>query len=181
MDVTFRILRYNPEKDSAPHFEEYKIPNPDPTLRVLDVLGMIKEQEALNTQLYTMPAAASTDSAVSVERASIEGMLNEDATKVGQIETMLSDDATRRDKLKADGDNDAFKAAWTATEAKYTEAMTALDAMKKRNSELKTRIANLDKIAAGATGTDSSNTTLPSMNGIDSGRTGKADTGTTVR
>jgi hypothetical protein len=140
-----------------------------------------KEQEALNTQLYTMPAAASTDSAVSVERASIEGMLNEDATKVGQIETMLSDDATRRDKLKADGDNDAFKAAWTATEAKYTEAMTALDAMKKRNSELKTRIANLDKIAAGATGTDSSNTTLPSMNGIDSGRTGKADTGTTVR
>ena len=140
-----------------------------------------KEQETLNIQLATMPAAASTDSAVMVERSSIETVLNDDATKVGQIETMLTDDATRREKMKADGDNDAYKTAWTTQEAKYNDAMTALDAMKKGYADLKTRISNLDKVAAAAAGLDTSTATMPSMNGIDSGKTGRVDTGAIVR
>ena len=96
---------------------------------------------------------------------------------------MLSDDATRREKLKADGD-DAYKTAWTAQETKYNDAMTALDAMQKRYGDLKTRIAGLEKVAATAAGVSGGDTgvhSMPSMNGIDSGRTGKVDTGAIVR
>lgn len=41
MQVTFRILRYNPEKDSEPHFEDYRIEGA-PTMTVLDCLHRIK-------------------------------------------------------------------------------------------------------------------------------------------
>lgn len=41
MQVNFKILRFDPEKDKAPHFEEYKI-EAAPTLTVLDCLHKIK-------------------------------------------------------------------------------------------------------------------------------------------
>ncbi len=41
MQVTFRILRYNPEKDNEPHFQDYKI-EANPTMTVLDALHQIK-------------------------------------------------------------------------------------------------------------------------------------------
>jgi succinate dehydrogenase / fumarate reductase, iron-sulfur subunit len=41
MEVTLRVLRYNPEVDSEPHFEDYTFPA-DPMDRVLDGLHHIK-------------------------------------------------------------------------------------------------------------------------------------------
>jgi succinate dehydrogenase / fumarate reductase iron-sulfur subunit len=41
MQVTFRILRYNPEKDNEPHFQDYSI-EANPTMTVLDALHQIK-------------------------------------------------------------------------------------------------------------------------------------------
>ena len=41
MQVTFRILRYNPEKDNQPHFQDFTI-EANPTMTVLDVLHQIK-------------------------------------------------------------------------------------------------------------------------------------------
>jgi succinate dehydrogenase / fumarate reductase iron-sulfur subunit len=41
MQVTFRVLRYNPEKDKEPHFQDYRI-EADPTMTVLDALHRIK-------------------------------------------------------------------------------------------------------------------------------------------
>ncbi|HWH31539.1 MAG TPA: succinate dehydrogenase iron-sulfur subunit [Egibacteraceae bacterium] len=41
MEATLRVLRYNPEGDTEPHFEEYKVPV-DPMDRVLDALHHIK-------------------------------------------------------------------------------------------------------------------------------------------
>ena len=41
MEATLRVLRYNPEADSEPHFAEYKVPV-DPMDRVLDALHHIK-------------------------------------------------------------------------------------------------------------------------------------------
>ena len=41
MDVTLRIRRFNPEADSAPHWESYKL-TADPSDRVLDLLHQVK-------------------------------------------------------------------------------------------------------------------------------------------
>jgi succinate dehydrogenase / fumarate reductase iron-sulfur subunit len=41
MQVTFRILRYNPEKDKEPHFQNFKI-EANPKMTVLDCLHRIK-------------------------------------------------------------------------------------------------------------------------------------------
>jgi succinate dehydrogenase / fumarate reductase iron-sulfur subunit len=41
MEATLRVLRYNPEQDTEPHFTEYKVPV-DPMDRVLDALHHIK-------------------------------------------------------------------------------------------------------------------------------------------
>jgi succinate dehydrogenase / fumarate reductase iron-sulfur subunit len=41
MDVTLRILRFNPELDREPHWEEYTVPA-EPTDRVLDLLHQVK-------------------------------------------------------------------------------------------------------------------------------------------
>ena len=41
MEVTLRIKRFNPEQDSKPHFEEFKV-DVEPTDRVLDALNMVK-------------------------------------------------------------------------------------------------------------------------------------------
>ncbi len=148
-------------------------------------LASVKEgHEALNTQLYTMPAAASTDSSVVAARSSIEQTLNEHGTKVGEIETMLSAGLDQRTQLRADGNDDAYNTAWTAEEARYNAAMTTLDSLQNQHGDLKTRIDNLAAIAAG-TGTtrDTSGlTNMPSMNEMrDSGATGNIDTGATLR
>ncbi len=42
MKVTFRILRYNPDVDQEPHYEDYTLDNVHPTDRVLDILHRIK-------------------------------------------------------------------------------------------------------------------------------------------
>jgi succinate dehydrogenase / fumarate reductase, iron-sulfur subunit len=41
IDVTLRILRFNPEKDDAAHFEEYTV-SAEPTERLLDALHKVK-------------------------------------------------------------------------------------------------------------------------------------------
>ena len=41
MDLTVKIKRYNPEKDTEPHWEEYKL-EADPMDRALDLLNHIK-------------------------------------------------------------------------------------------------------------------------------------------
>jgi len=41
MQVTLKILRYNPEKDAQPHYERYNL-DAEPTDRILDVLEKIK-------------------------------------------------------------------------------------------------------------------------------------------
>jgi len=41
MQVTLKILRYNPEKDAQPHYERYSL-DAEPTDRILDVLEKIK-------------------------------------------------------------------------------------------------------------------------------------------
>jgi len=41
MQVTFRVLRYNPEKDKEPHYENYRLEASE-TMTVLDVLHQIK-------------------------------------------------------------------------------------------------------------------------------------------
>ena len=41
MDVTVRILRYNPELDREPHWEEYVV-EAEPSDRVLDLLHQVK-------------------------------------------------------------------------------------------------------------------------------------------
>jgi succinate dehydrogenase / fumarate reductase iron-sulfur subunit len=42
MRVTFRIQRYNPEKDSAPHYQDFTLDECHGTMRILDVLDEIK-------------------------------------------------------------------------------------------------------------------------------------------
>jgi succinate dehydrogenase / fumarate reductase iron-sulfur subunit len=41
MDVRLRILRFDPERDAAPHWEEYRVPA-EPSDRVLDLLHQVK-------------------------------------------------------------------------------------------------------------------------------------------
>ncbi len=46
MQVTLRIQRFDPEHDSAPHWQEYRV-DADPMARVLDLLHLVKwEQDA---------------------------------------------------------------------------------------------------------------------------------------
>jgi succinate dehydrogenase / fumarate reductase iron-sulfur subunit len=42
MELSVKILRYNPEKDSKPYFQEYKVPGVAEDWRLLDVLHEIK-------------------------------------------------------------------------------------------------------------------------------------------
>ena len=42
MTATFRIQRYNPEKDAKPYFKDYTLNDLDPTFRILDALHRIK-------------------------------------------------------------------------------------------------------------------------------------------
>ncbi len=73
MDATFRILRYNPEKDKAPHFEDYTIKNVDPTWRVLDILHKIKEE---------------IDGTLTFRRSCAHGMCGSDGMKINGKNTL---------------------------------------------------------------------------------------------
>ena len=42
MDIKVKILRYNPEKDDKPYYQEYSLPNISGDWRLLDVLHEIK-------------------------------------------------------------------------------------------------------------------------------------------
>jgi succinate dehydrogenase / fumarate reductase iron-sulfur subunit len=63
LDVKLRILRYNPEKDSEPHFEEYTV-EADPMERLLDLLHKVKWYQ---------------DTSLSVRRSCAHGICGSDA------------------------------------------------------------------------------------------------------
>ncbi len=44
-DVTYRIRRFDPERDSTPHWEEYRVPS-NPGMTVLEGLWKVKETQA---------------------------------------------------------------------------------------------------------------------------------------
>ena len=45
MDVQLKILRYNPEKDTQPYFQDFTVKNVSNDWRLLDVLQEIKWQQ----------------------------------------------------------------------------------------------------------------------------------------
>lgn len=44
-DIVFRIRRFDPQRDEAPHWEDYRLPN-TPGLTILDGLKLVKEQQS---------------------------------------------------------------------------------------------------------------------------------------
>jgi succinate dehydrogenase / fumarate reductase iron-sulfur subunit len=42
MELKVRILRYNPEKDTKPYYQDYLLPDVSPDMRILDILHEIK-------------------------------------------------------------------------------------------------------------------------------------------
>src|SRR5438067_806593 len=44
MDVTLKHRRFNPELDAEPHWESYRVPDAEPTDRLLDLLHYVKWQ-----------------------------------------------------------------------------------------------------------------------------------------
>jgi succinate dehydrogenase / fumarate reductase iron-sulfur subunit len=42
MQVTLKVLRFNPEKDSEPHYDTFTIPDAEPTQQVLDLLEYVR-------------------------------------------------------------------------------------------------------------------------------------------
>src|SRR3989304_2740230 len=66
MQVTLRILRFNPEKDEKPHFEKYEV-EADPTDRVLDLLEHVKGR---------------IDGTLSFRRSCAHGVCGSDAMRV---------------------------------------------------------------------------------------------------
>lgn len=66
MDVTVKIERFDPEKDPAPHWEEYRI-DISPTDRVLDALNMVKWEK---------------DGAFAYRRSCAHGICGSDAMRI---------------------------------------------------------------------------------------------------
>lgn len=73
MQVTFRIQRYNPEKDTEPKFMDYTISNVAPDWRVLDVLHEIKETQ---------------DGTLTFRRSCAHGMCGSDGIKINGRNTL---------------------------------------------------------------------------------------------
>ena len=67
MDLTVRIQRYDPETDSAPHFEDYDLENVNPTDRILDLLNRIKWE---------------IDGGLTYRRSCTHGICGSDAVKI---------------------------------------------------------------------------------------------------
>jgi succinate dehydrogenase / fumarate reductase iron-sulfur subunit len=69
MEVTLRLLRYNPEKDSEAHFEDYTI-EADPMDRLLDALHVVKWKQ---------------DSSLALRRSCGHGICGSDAMVVNGV------------------------------------------------------------------------------------------------
>lgn len=69
MDVTFRIKRYDPEKDARPHWQEFKI-QAGPMDRVLDVLNELKWEQ---------------DGSISYRRSCAHGICGSDAMVINGV------------------------------------------------------------------------------------------------
>jgi len=73
MQVTFKILRYNSERDKAPHFETYTVDGVEKDWRVLDVLHKIK---------------AEIDGTLTFRRSCAHGMCGSDGMKINGQNTL---------------------------------------------------------------------------------------------
>ncbi|MES2766526.1 MAG: succinate dehydrogenase iron-sulfur subunit [Bacteroidota bacterium] len=73
MQATFRILRYNPEADSAPQYKDYTLTDLAPTDRVLDVLHRIKWE---------------IDGTLTFRRSCAHGMCGSDGLKINGKNTL---------------------------------------------------------------------------------------------
>ena len=69
MDVALKILRYNPEKDEAPHLEEYEI-EAEPMDRLLDCLHKVKWE---------------VDSSLALRRSCAHGICGSDAMVINGV------------------------------------------------------------------------------------------------
>ena len=69
MEVTFKILRYNPEKDTEPHFEEYRF-EAHQNMTVLDCLHKIKWEH---------------DGSLSFRRSCAHGICGSDAMRINGV------------------------------------------------------------------------------------------------
>lgn len=73
MKVTFRIQRYNPEKDAKPYFQDYTLDNLEGTYRVLDALHDIKWK---------------IDGTLTFRRSCAHGMCGSDGMKINGKNTL---------------------------------------------------------------------------------------------
>jgi len=69
MEVTLRILRYNPETDKKPHYEKYQI-EAEPNDQVLDLLNRVKWR---------------TDGTLSYRRSCAHGVCGSDAMRINGV------------------------------------------------------------------------------------------------
>ena len=46
MDLNVSLYRYNPEQDKFPYMKRYKVKKPEKDIMVLDLLNMLKEDDA---------------------------------------------------------------------------------------------------------------------------------------
>lgn len=69
MQVTLKIFRYDPEKDSKPHYDKFKV-EAEPTDRVLDLLENIKDYQ---------------DGTLSYRRSCAHGVCGSDAVRINGI------------------------------------------------------------------------------------------------
>jgi len=72
MEVRLRVLRYNPETDSAPHFEDYQV-EADPMDRILDLLHYVKWYQ---------------DGSLAVRRSCAHGICGSDAVVINGVNAL---------------------------------------------------------------------------------------------
>jgi len=72
MEVRIRVLRYNPETDSAPHFEDYQV-DADPMDRILDLLHYVKWYQ---------------DGSLAVRRSCAHGICGSDAVVINGVNAL---------------------------------------------------------------------------------------------
>jgi succinate dehydrogenase / fumarate reductase iron-sulfur subunit len=70
MKVTFRIKRFNPEKDSKPYWGEYTLDNVDPIDRVLELLHRVKWEQ---------------DGTLTLRRSCAHGVCGSDAMRINGV------------------------------------------------------------------------------------------------
>jgi succinate dehydrogenase / fumarate reductase, iron-sulfur subunit len=72
MDIKLRVLRYNPETDAAPHFEDYQV-EADPVDRILDLLHYVKWYQ---------------DGSLAVRRSCAHGICGSDAVVINGVNAL---------------------------------------------------------------------------------------------